>query len=125
MYIPRGEDEASRELVRAREDGLRDRKAAKVRLKAFLVRQDLRYAGRASWGAAPWRWVADGVCPTPAQPRVFQEYVRTVTEQTERLQRLEAALATLGPSWRWDPVVAAMQALRGGQFTAAVTLIAE
>jgi len=125
VYIPSVEDEALRDLVRAREDGLRDLKAAKVRLKAFLWRQDLRYAGRASWGAAPLRWVADGVCPTPAQPSVFQEYVRTVTEQTERLQRLEAELATLGPSWRWDPVVEAMQALRGGQFTAAVTLIAE
>jgi transposase len=56
---------------------------------------------------------------------VFQEYLRAVSEQTERWQRLEAARATLGPSWRWDPVVEAIQALRGGQFTAAVTLIAE
>jgi transposase len=125
VYIPSVEDEAIRDLVRAREDALKDLKAAKVRLKAFLLRQDIRYEGRANWTAAHLRWLANVVCPTPAQQIVFQEYVRAVTEQTERLQRLEVELATLVPSWRWHPVVETMQALRGIQFTAAVTLIAE
>lgn len=125
VYIPSVEDDAIRDLVRAREDALKDLKAAKVRLKAFLLRQDIRYEGRANWTAAHLRWLANVVCPTPAQQIVFQEYVRAVTEQTERLQRLEVELATLVPSWRWHPVVEAMQALRGIQFTAAVTLIAE
>jgi len=44
------EDEAIRDLVRAREDALKDAKTAKVRLKAFLLRQDMRYEGRATWG---------------------------------------------------------------------------
>ena len=125
VYIPSVEDEAIRDVVRAREDVLKDVKATKVRLKAFLLRQDIRYEGRANWGAAHLRWLAEVVCPTPAQQIVFQEYVRAVSEQTERLQRLEAELATLVPSWRWYPVVEAIQALRGVQFTAAVTLIAE
>jgi transposase len=125
VYIPSVEDEAIRDVVRAREDGLKDLKAAKVRLKAFLLRQDLRYEGRANWTAAPLRWLANVVCPTPAQQIVFQEYVRAVSEQTERLQRLEAELPPLVQSWRWAPVVEAIQALRGIQFIAAVTLIAE
>ena len=119
------EDEAIRDLVRAREDALKDVKAAKARLKAFLLRQDIRYEGRATWGPAHLRWLAKGVCPTPAQQIVFQEYVRAVSEQTERLQRLEAELHTQVQSWRWVPVVEAIQALRGVQFTVAVTLIAE
>src|SRR5262245_17342345 len=125
VYVPTVEDEAIRDLVRAREDTRKDLKAAKVRLKAFLLRQDIRYAGRATWGPAHLRWLADVVCPTPAQQIVFQEYVRAVSEQTERLQRLEAELPTLIQSWRWLPVVATIQALRGVQFLAAVTLIAE
>jgi transposase len=48
-----------------------------------------------------------------------------VSEQTERLQRLEAELPALVQTWRWAPVVEAIQALRGVQFIAAVTLIAE
>jgi transposase len=125
VSMPSVEDEAIRDLVRAREDVLQDLKATKVRLKAFLLRQDIRYEGRANWGPAHLRWLAEVVCPTPAQQIVFQEYVRAVSEQTERLQRLEAELATLVPSWHWYPVVEAIQALRGVQFTAAVTLIAE
>jgi len=125
VYIPSVEDEAIRDVVRAREDALKDLKAAKVRLKAFLLRQDIRYEGRANWTAAHLRWWAKVVCPTPAQQLVFQEYVRAVSEHTERLQRLEAELPALVQSWRWAPVVEAIQALRGIQFTAAVTLIAE
>ncbi len=125
IYVPGVEDEAIRDLVRARADALKDGKAAKVRLKAFLLRQDIRYERRATWGPAHLRWLAKVVCPTPAQQIVFQEYVRAVSEHTERLQRLEAELQTLVQSWRWLPVVEAIQALRGVQFIAAVTLIAE
>jgi len=125
VYVPAVADEAIRDLVRAREDSLKDGKAAKARLKAFLLRQDIRYEGRANWGPAPLRWLAKVVCPTPAQQIVFQEYVRAVSEHTERLQRLEAELQTQVQTWRWLPVVEAVQALRGVQFTAAVILIAE
>jgi transposase len=124
VYVPAVEDEAIRDLVRAREDVLQDGKAAKVRLKAFLFRQDIRYEGRATWGPAPLRWLAQVVGPTPAQQIVFQEYVRAVSEHTERLQRLESELQGLVQTWRWLPVVEAIHALRGVQFTAAVILIA-
>lgn len=40
--VPQVEDEAIRDLTRAREDAVRDLKAAKYRLKAFLLRQDIR-----------------------------------------------------------------------------------
>ena len=104
---------------------MRDLKAAKYRLKAFLLRQDIRYEGRANWNAAHLRWLAEVVCPTPAQQIVFQEYVRAVTEQHERLQRLESELHEQVKSWRLDPVVEAIQALRGVELTGAVILIAE
>jgi transposase len=90
-----------------------------------LLRQDIRYEGRATWGPAHLRWLAKVVCPTPAQQIVFQEYVRAVSEHTERLQRLEAELQTQVKTWRWMPVVEAIQALRGVQLSAAVTLMAE
>jgi transposase len=125
VYVPTVEDEAIRDLSRAREDTIRDLKAAKFRLKAFLLRQDIRYTGRATWGPAHLRWLAEVVCPTPAQQSVFQEYVRAVTEHTERLQRLEQELHDHVHTWRLQPVVEALQALRGVQFIVAVTLVAE
>jgi transposase len=65
------------------------------------------------------------VCSTPAQQIVFQEYVRSVDTITERLQRLEQELQDQVASWRLQPVVDALQVLRGVQFTVAVTLVAE
>lgn len=125
VSVPAVEDEAIRDRSRAREDAIRDRKAAKSRLKAFLLRQEIRYAGRATWGPAHLRWLAEVVCPTHAQQMVFQAYVRAVSEHQARLQRLEAELREQVPAWRLHPVVQALQAMRGVQFTVAVTLIAE
>jgi transposase len=125
VYVPQVADEAIRDLSRAREDALQDLKAAKFRLKAFLLRQDIRYTGSAHWGPAHLRWLSEVVCPAPAQHIVFQEYVRAVNEHTERLQRLEQALHAQVQSWRLHPVVEALQALRGVQFTVAVTTVAE
>ena len=114
-----------RDLSRGREDALRDLKAAKYRLKAFLLRQDIRYEGQARWTPAHLRWLARVVCPTPAQQIVFQEYLRTINEQSERIARIEDALREQAQSWRLRPVLEAIQALRGVQFTTAVTVIAE
>src|SRR5215831_14502493 len=125
VYVPKVEDEAIRDLTRAREDALSDLKDAKLRLKAFLLRHDIRYVGRANWGPAHLRWLSEVVCPTPAQQIVFQEYVQTVTEQTERLGRLELERHEQAHTWRLAPVVEALQALRGVQFTVAVTTVAE
>jgi len=125
VYVPKVEDEAIRDLSRAREDTLSDLKDAKFRLKAFLLRHDIRYTGRANWSPAHLRWLSEVVCPTPAQQIVFQEYVRAVTEHTERLQRLDQELQDHVQSWRLHPVVEALQALRGVQCTVAVTMVAE
>jgi transposase len=48
-----------------------------------------------------------------------------VNEHTERLQRLNQALQDQVTSWRLHPVVEALQAVRGVQFAAAVTMVAE
>ncbi len=125
VYVPKVEDEAIRDLCRAREDTIRALKAAKFQLKGFLLRHDIRYTGRATWSPAHLRWLSEVVCPTPAQQIVFQESVRAVTDHTERLVRLEHALTDQVQTWRLAPVVDALQALRGVQFTVAVTTVAE
>jgi transposase len=125
VYVPQVGDEAIRDLSRAREDALHDLKTAKHRLKAFLRRHDIRSMGRATWGPAHLRWCSEVTCPMPAQQIVFQEYVHAVTEHTQRLQRLAQERQEHVQTWRLRPVVDALQALRGVQFTVAVTVIAE
>jgi transposase len=125
VYVPEPGDEAVRDLSRAREDACGDLKAARQRLKSFLLRNDIRYTGRANWSAAHLRWLARLVLPTPAQQIVFQEYVRAINERSEQLQRIEAELLEQARAWRLFPVVEALQALRGVQFIVAVTSVAE
>ena len=122
--VPTGEAAAMRDRCRAREEAIRALKTAKFRLKAFRLRQDLRDTGRATWGPAHLRWLSEVGGPTPAQPMVFQAYVRAVTAHPARLQRLAQALHEQVNTWRLQPVVEARQSRRGVQCTVAVTLVA-
>jgi transposase len=72
VYVPQVDDDAIRDLTRAREDTSRALQSATCRLQAFWLRHDLRDTGRATWGPAHLRWLSDVVCPTPTQPIVFQ-----------------------------------------------------
>jgi transposase len=71
IYVPQVDDEAMRDLTRARADTIRDLKDAKLRLQAFLLTQDSRYVGRATWNLGHLRWLSEVVCPTPAQQIVL------------------------------------------------------
>jgi len=125
VYVPDVDDEAIRDLSRAREDAMLDQKAARQRLKSFLLRHGIRYQGRANWNEPHLRWLTTVIMPTPAQQIVFQDYVNTITERTERLKRLENMLKEHVKGWYFAPVVDALQAMRGIRFINAVTFIAE
>jgi transposase len=125
VYVPGVEDEAIRDLSRAREDAVIDLKSARQRLKSFLLRLGLHYVGRADWNDAPRRYLARVVCPTAAQQVVFQEYLRAIDEHAERLKRIEEHLGEFLSAWRLKGVVDALQALRGVQRITAVTAVAE
>ena len=125
VHVPGIEDEAIRDLCRARDAARVTLKAAKLRLKSFLLRLGLQYTGRAAWTDAHRRYLAKVVCPTAAQQIVFQESLHAVDEQVERLGRLEQELVELAPGWRLYPLVEALQALRGVQWLVALTVVAE
>jgi transposase len=125
VYVPTVEDEALRDLCRARDATQVTLRAAKLRLKSFLLRLGLHYTGRANWSAAHRRYLATVACPTPTQQIVFQESVLAVDEQVERLRRIEQELLDLAPNWRLYPVVEALQAMRGVAWIVALTVVAE
>ena len=56
---------------------------------------------------------------------VFQEAIRAVDEQVDRLTRIEQELLQLAPKWKLWPMVESLQALRGVQWIVALTVIAE
>jgi transposase len=76
--VPRVADKTIRDRCRPREAVIRDLKAAKCRLKAFLWRHAIRYTGRATWGPAHRRWLREAVCPT--RPRSWSS--RSTSERS-------------------------------------------
>jgi transposase len=125
VRVPGEADEAVRDLVRAREDAVREQRNGRHRLKALLLRNGTPYTGKSSWTAAHLRWLAAIKLPHTAQQIAFQEYLHMITEATARIGRLEQALREALPAWTLAPLVQAMQALRGVQLIAAMTLVAE
>ena len=125
VYVPCAEDEAIRDLTRAREDAKTDEKRSKQRLKSFLLRHNLRYAGKASWSKAHMRWLSDIKMDHPGQQIVLQEYIDTFGECNRRVQRLTDQIRQLVAQWRLSGVVKALQALRGVSLIVSATTVAE
>jgi transposase len=125
VRVPGAADEAVRDLVRAREDAVRECRNARHRLKALLLRNGIPYAGKTSWTAAHLRWLATLKMEHAAQQIGLQEYLHSITQATARIARLEQAMRDTLPEWSLTPLVQALQALRGVQLIAAMTLVAE
>jgi transposase len=125
VHVPDCEDEAMRDLTRAREDAKIDEKKSKQRLQAFLLRHGQRYRGKSPWSRAYMNWIADIKMPHQAQQIVLQEYVDTYNQRLLRVERLIEQIRQLLPQWRFAPVVEALQSLRGVSLIVAVTTIAE
>ena len=91
IYVHEPEDEAIRDLSRARESAMNDLKQAKYQLKALLLRNNIRYDGTANWSLKHLRWLTELILPHPCQQIVLQEYLQTVNERISRLERLDKA----------------------------------
>src|SRR5208283_465707 len=125
VYVPREDDEAMRDLVRGREDAVIATRKARQHLSAFVLRHGFRYSGANAWSVAHLRWLADIKMPHPAQQITLQEYIHSVEESSERIDRLTEQIMKLVPAWRMAPVVVAFQALRGVAPIVATTMVVE
>lgn len=125
VYVPTTEDEAMRDLTRAREDTVKALRISRQVLLAFLLRHGHRYSGRSYWTKAHKNWIADIKMPHRAQQIALQEYVHAVQEQLERADRLTRQIQELLPHWTQAPLATALQALRGVSLIVAVTTVAE
>jgi transposase len=125
IYVPDEEDEAIRDLVRARDRAVVDQRKARQRLKGFLLRLGHRYKGQSNWSAAHLRYLAQIKFSHAAQQIAFQEYLEAITVATERLARLSQAMEAALPGWKREPVVRALMSLRGVALVHGMTLVAE
>ena len=125
VYVPTEDDEALRDLVRAREDAVRALRVAKQQLGAFLLRHDIVFSGKSKWSKAHFNWLADIAMPHPAQQIVLQEYIDTVTSCSNRVQRLTEQVRQQSKQSRQHELIQALQSMRGISLIVAATIAAE
>ena len=125
IYIPESEDEAIRDLSRARETAMKDLKDAKFQLKALFLRNNITCKVNDNWSLKHLRWLTELILPHPSQQIVLQEMIQIITERIQREKRLANELFHQVKQWRFYPVVLAIQAIRGVRLLIATGIVAE
>lgn len=126
VWIPDQEQEAMRDLTRAREDMKDVERRTKQRLNAFLLRYGRIYTdGKSRWTQAHFRWLERLKFDHVVQQIVFQEYVDAVKQSEARVAGLVKEMEKALESWALAPVVEALMALRGIKLISAMTIMAE
>lgn len=126
VWVPGLEQEAMRDLTRAREDMKGLELKARQRLGAFLLRHGRVYReGKSRWTQRHFRWLETVKFDDAIQQVVLQEYIDTVREAQARVAGLEGQMRQALESWSLRPVVEALMALRGVDLITAMTVLAE
>jgi transposase len=125
VWVPDETHEAVRDLVRTRAAAVEDYRRKRQHVAAFLLRHGRIFEGQTTWKGRHLRWLDTQNFVHPAQRLAYQEMLNGVRAGVDRLDRLDAMLSEIVPTWTMAPVVAAFQAVRGVGFTNAATLVAE
>ncbi len=125
IWVPDKEQEAMRDLTRAREDMKAMERQSRQRLGGFLLRHGKVYPGRSKWTKTYFRWLEGLRFETAAQQIVFQEYIDMTKHTQERVAAMEKEMRKALTGWTLKPVVDGLMALRGVDLIAAMTIIAE
>src|SRR5829696_6917249 len=116
VRVPSGEEEALRDLVRAREDVRGDLMRARHRMGKLLLRHDVRYDGAGdNWTARHREWLGRVELGDRGAQVTLLDYVGA----------LDATIAQLVPDSPWATTVARLRCLRGIDTLTAVGLCAE
>ena len=126
IYVPTEDDEALRDLVRAREDAKEDELRAKHRLTKFLLRHNIKPPTDVrKWTLKYREWLNKLEFTRSTSRIVFQEYYYQLQEIEQRIKRLEKEIDIQATEGLHAPVIQALQSLRGVATITATSLVAE
>jgi transposase len=127
VYAPTEDEEAVRDLTRARDDAQRDLTRARNRLSKFLLRRGYTYCvGRKpTWSAKYRGWLHGLHLERPADQIVLEDYLLAVEQTEARLEALDQQLERLSQQEPHRAKVAALRCFRGIDTVTAMALVAE
>ena len=113
VTVPSIDQEAARDLVRAREDCRGDLMRARHRLSKLLLRQGIVYSGGQAWTGAHDAWLRRQRLESAATRLAFESDFEAVLTVKARRDRLDAAIAVMASDSEFTPVVHRLGCLRG------------
>jgi transposase len=126
VWVPGHEQEAMRDLTRARDDFKIQEKKAKQQLNGFVLRHGHSWpAGKSRWTQAYYDWLESLEFPHDWQRLVLREYIDAVRTAGRRVADMMAEMERALPQWSLAPVVYSLMALRGVEKITAMGLLAE
>lgn len=126
VWVPSDEDEALRDLVRAREDRKQDLLRGKHRLQKLLLRHSIgEPEGIRRWTKPYYSWLRSLEFDLPTLKAAFEEYLLAIQETEQSIRRLEEEISRCASESVHAPVIQALQALRGFKEIAATAITAE
>ena len=121
VHPPTVDQEAVRDLCRAREDAVTDRTRARHRLAKLLLRRGIAYDGR-NWTLRHRRWLLTLRFEHPAAQATFDDYLRALEGVEERLRTLEQELAACAAGDDYREAVGLLRCFRGVDTVTAMTV---
>jgi transposase len=121
---PTPDDEAVRDLARARDDAREDLQRCRHRLAKLLLRRGLHYAGR-NWTAAHRQWVHSLDWAHAAERAVIDDYLLAIDHTEARLRELDARLADIAARDPYRAPVGWLRCFRGIDTLTAILILAE
>jgi transposase len=121
---PTPEEEAVRDLCRARDDAREDLQRCRHRLGKLLLRRGLHYSGR-NWTQGHRRWIAGLRWPQPAERVVVDDYLLAIDHAEARLIELDARLSEIAQQEPYREPVGWLRCFRGIDTLTAILILAE
>jgi transposase len=125
VHPPTPEEEAVRDLTRAREDAVRDGLSARHRLTKMLMRHGFVFRQGTNWTQRHRAWLKSIRFEVPELQEVLDNYLLAVEQIEERLKHLDDRLAEVAQSERYAERVGWLCCLRGVDTVTAMTILAE
>jgi transposase len=113
VAVPGVEQEAARDLVRAREDVRGDLMSARHRVSKLLLRQGIVYYQGKAWTGAHDRWLRSRSFTLPGLQLAYDIAYDTMLTTLARRDRLDEAITAMAADSRFTPVVTRLGCLRG------------
>jgi transposase len=113
VAVPTVEQEAARDLVRARDAARADLMRVRHRLSKFLLRHGIVYSGGTAWTDDHDRWLRAQRFDLVGTRATFDTCYEQVLFTTDRRDRLDHQIAELAPSSEYAPIVHRLCCLRG------------